>query len=223
MSENGYSSALTNIYNTLTSSFSAIDFGDLPEDGNPFLQPNFTGGNPVLFPEEHDGRVGESIKTAGYKINNNFTTIVDTITGLYGYVSNLKLLTNDKLEYSVSRDSIDSSVGPGMCVYVDGSGIYKPFTYSDRYDKTCIGVYMQDGILDLIYTNGYASNINTTLSAGNTYGLLSGSNSAIPERVDDSYSYICNDAYIPIFRAVNETDGILLSHSVTISLSSAYI
>lgn len=223
MSGSGYSSTLTSIYSTLTSGISAIDFGDRPEDGNGRVLPAFTGGSPDLFPEEHDGRVGESIKTVGVKINENFNTIYDAITGVYSYVDNLELLANSRVEINIQSNSIDTSVQPGMCVYIDSTGMYKPFTYAEQYTETYVGVYVQNDILHSIYTNGYASNIGAGLIGGTTYGLLSGNNSPFPVAVDDSYSYICNDSFIPIFRAINDTDGILLSHSITIPLSSAYI
>jgi hypothetical protein len=206
---------------TLHRSISSIDFGDSPEDGDKFRLPQFTGGNANLYPDEFSGRHGETIPSAGKKINGNFASLLVFLEKYRVHISDA--IGKQSIFIDID-DSELSGVSEGMCVYQNPtSGKYEPYTL-DLYKSTgkyMTGVYLKRnaGIpnepnleFHRIYTHGYIHNIsNESLRPGKTYGLdIIGISTPRPQAT--SYNYIIRDNIIPVFKAVSTTDGILIAN-----------
>jgi hypothetical protein len=197
---------------TLQQSITSIDFGDSPEDGDTTVLPEFTGGNANLFPDEFSGRHGETIKSAAEKINSNFTSLMSFIAGYKSLLEDA-IFKKRNIYYNIDSSSVSSTLSSGYPAYYSNAlSAYAPCTTSIiNNDVDVLGIYIFRDDAHRIYTHGYIDSISTGLSAGYTYGLLN-TNDIQLYKLQDSYSYIIEDNIIPIYKAVSDTDAILLPY-----------
>jgi hypothetical protein len=195
----------------LQQSLTSIDFGDSPEDGDPTILPQFTGGDPQLYPQEFTGRAGESLPSAAAKINGNFATLVPYLTAYRSYISDN--IGKRALYYDIPPGELDSNVQSGMCVY-QHNGKYHPYSVSilNSSDTYHAGLYISMLNIHRIYTHGYIENVGT-VEPGKTYGL-DNNTITVPRPLAVSYNYLNSRDIIPIFRAITTTDCILIPSKI---------